>query len=187
MRVVRRKRERANLNFARFRMKRQIHLAAPPMVAAIGAEPHACAHRAHTNSELFSHRSHPRARLAQISQISSDTADVLELSQKTIPIRKRRGTEPRRVRGDTVPSLERLLERRLPFAASLPGRGHDVADGKVSAVLFRVHHVSESKYFLRLADTAKLVQAQARERLGRRRRKAGRRDRVPAQLRGELL
>src|ERR1700730_219195 len=58
MRAVRRKRQRANLDFAGLGVEGQIHLAAPPMVAAIGTEPHTGAHRPHTDRELLSHRSH---------------------------------------------------------------------------------------------------------------------------------
>src|SRR5208282_6791605 len=71
MRVVRRKRQRANLDLAGLGVKRQRHLAAPPMIAAVGAEPHASADRSHTDRELLSHRSH----LASPTQISPDAAD----------------------------------------------------------------------------------------------------------------
>src|SRR5580693_7358307 len=65
MRVVRRKRQRANLNFAGFGMEGEIHLAAPPMVAAVRTKPHAGAHCANTDRELLSHGSHHSPRPAR--------------------------------------------------------------------------------------------------------------------------
>ena len=84
MRIVRRKRQRANLDFAGLGVKRQRHLAAPPMVAAVGAEPHAGADRSHTDRELLSHRSHP----ASLSRISTDVrrcrAPLAEVSRYSL-------------------------------------------------------------------------------------------------------
>jgi hypothetical protein len=55
---MRRDAERANLNFAGFRMKRQIHLAAPPMITAVRTEPHARADRSYANRKWVRHDRH---------------------------------------------------------------------------------------------------------------------------------
>jgi hypothetical protein len=55
VRVVRRGRQRTDLNLARFSLEGQFHLASAPMVAAVRAEPHAGSNRSYTNRESLCH------------------------------------------------------------------------------------------------------------------------------------